>query len=94
VVARIYVRHLRALQRELITTLAGDEDLGPGLSGDVVARYRQEAARHTEDFLNRWDVIVDYLHHRTIQRLVHLARGAVPDDAAPAVAAPDGRVRA
>jgi DNA-binding transcriptional MerR regulator len=92
VVAKIYVRHLRALQRDLIATLAGDDDLGPGLSSDVVARYRQEAAGHTEDFLNRWDVIVDYLHHRTIQRLVHLARAN--DRAAPDPAAPDGRVRA
>jgi DNA-binding transcriptional MerR regulator len=74
VVAQIYVRHLRALKSELIETLAGNEDLGPGLSSDVVDGFRREAARHTEDFLTRWDVIVDYLHHRMIQQLVHLAR--------------------
>jgi DNA-binding transcriptional MerR regulator len=73
IVTRIYVRHLRALQRELLTTLAGDTDLGPELGGDEVIRFRRQAAILTEEYLSRWDVIMDYLHHRTIQRLVHLA---------------------
>ncbi|HEX7444511.1 MAG TPA: MerR family transcriptional regulator [Acidimicrobiales bacterium] len=75
VVLPIYMRHIQALQEELLCTLSGRADLGPDLSSEVVAAYNARAAEHTEAFLNRWDVIVDYLHHRMIQRLVHLARG-------------------
>jgi len=74
VVLPIYMRHIRALEEELLCALSGRTDLGPELSGDAVAAYNARAAAHTEAFLNRWDVIVDYLHHRMIQRLVHLAR--------------------
>ncbi|HEX7459429.1 MAG TPA: MerR family transcriptional regulator [Acidimicrobiales bacterium] len=74
VVLPIYMRHMGALQEELLCTLSGRTDLGPDLSGDAVAAYNARAAEHTDAFLNRWDVIVDYLHHRMIQRLVHLAR--------------------
>jgi len=74
VVLPIYVGHLRALQRDLIGALSGPANLGPELPADVVADYGRRAAAQTEEFLRCWDVIVDYLHHRMIQRLVHLAR--------------------
>lgn len=74
VVVPIYVRHINALREELIVTLSEHASLGPDLPGDMVAAYNVRAAEQTEAFLNRWDVIVDYLHHRMVQRLVHLAR--------------------
>jgi DNA-binding transcriptional MerR regulator len=78
VVVPIYVRHINALREELIVTLSERAGLGPDLPGDLVAAYNARAAEETEAFLNRWDVIVDYLHHRMVQRLVHLARGSRP----------------
>ena len=46
------------------------------LPPEVVAAYAERTARNHEAFLYRWDVVVDYLHHRMIQRLVHRAAGA------------------
>jgi DNA-binding transcriptional MerR regulator len=76
VVVPIYVRHINALREELIVTLTERAGLGPDLPGEAVASYNTRAAEQTEAFLSRWDVIVDYLHHRMVQRLVHLARGS------------------
>ncbi len=76
VILPLYVKHIGALERDLIKTLGGRADLGPEIPADVVASYAQRSAEHTESFLHRWDVIVDYLHHRMIQRLVHGARSA------------------
>jgi DNA-binding transcriptional MerR regulator len=73
IVAKIYVRHLRELQLELIDTLTGETDIGPDLSRGEVVQFRRQAAILTDEYLSRWDMIMDYLHHRTIQRLVHLA---------------------
>ncbi|HEY5109314.1 MAG TPA: MerR family transcriptional regulator [Acidimicrobiales bacterium] len=70
----IYVRHVRALERDLIEAFSGAADPIPGVGSEAVAKYAQRSARHTEAFLYRWDVVVDYLHHRMIQRLVHQAR--------------------
>lgn len=75
VVLPIYQRHIHALQEDLVATLSERANLGPELSGGAVAAYNARATDHTEAFLNRWDVIVDYLHHRMVQRLVYLARG-------------------
>jgi len=72
----IYVRHVRALEHELIEAFSGASDPIHGVGSEVVATYAQRSARHTEAFLYRWDVVVDYLHHRMIQRLVHQARSA------------------
>ena len=80
VVVPIYVRHINVLREELIVTLSERAGLGPDLPGDMVAAYNTRAAEQTEAFLNRWDVIVDYLHHRMVQRLVHLARVTRPPD--------------
>lgn len=70
----IYVRHVRALEHELITAFSGAGDPIPEVGSEAVATYAQHSARHTDEFLYRWDVVVDYLHHRMIQRLVHHAR--------------------
>jgi DNA-binding transcriptional MerR regulator len=79
VVLPIYVHHVLALEKDLVGALAGDTDLSPELPAEVVVSYADRAVRHTEEFLYRWDVIVDYLHHRMIQRLVHRARaGSTP----------------
>ncbi len=80
VVLPLYLKHVRALERDLIATLSGRADLGPDLPPEVVASYAQQSAKHTESFLYRWDVIVDYLHHRMIQRLVHRARSLSTGD--------------
>jgi DNA-binding transcriptional MerR regulator len=74
VVLPLYVRHVRALERDLIAALSGVTDLGPELPAEAVAAYAERMAHHTEAFLYRWDVVVDYLHHRMIQRLVWRAR--------------------
>jgi MerR HTH family regulatory protein len=81
----IYVRHVRALEEDLVAALSGFSDLGPELPAEVVLSYAQRAAQRTESFLYRWDVVVDYLHHRMIQRLVHRARAMV-GSGAPAAA--------
>jgi hypothetical protein len=80
VVLPIYLRHVRALEKDLVGALAGVTDLGPDLPAEAVASYAARAAQHTEAFLYRWDVIVDYLHHRMIQRLVYRARSAVASE--------------
>ncbi len=77
VVLPLYLRHMRALEDDLVATLSGRMDLNPELTADVVAEYAKRTARHNEAFLVRWDVVVDYLHHRMIQRLVHRARSLV-----------------
>jgi len=38
-----------------------------------VSSYARRTAAESGAFLYRWDVVVDYLHHRMIQRLVHRA---------------------
>lgn len=73
VVMAVYVRHMRSLQRDLIATLAGGDEAS-GLSPETMAEYRRKATVLTEGYLSRWDVIVDYLHHRAIERLVFMAR--------------------
>jgi DNA-binding transcriptional MerR regulator len=77
VVLPIYVRHVQALEHDLMDALSGQSDFGPTLPKGAVATYSRRTAEHTEVFLYRWDVIVDYLHHRMIQRLVHRARTAM-----------------
>ncbi len=77
VVLPLYLRHMRALEDDLLAALSGQKDLSPDLSAEVVVEYAKQTARHNEAFLVRWDVVVDYLHHRMIQRLVHRARTAV-----------------
>lgn len=74
VIAKVYLAHMHELERDLISALSGDSDGGSGLSSDEVLRFRRQATILTEEYLARWDVIVDYLHHRAIQHLVSLAR--------------------
>jgi len=64
---------VEALERDLIGALSGLGDGVDELPADVVAAYAERTARNHEAFLYRWDVVVDYLHHRMIQRLVHRA---------------------
>ena len=78
VVLPIYVRHMRALEADLIGALSGSGTGGNDLPPDVVAAYAERTARHHEAFLFRWDVVVDYLHHRMIERLVHRAAAHAP----------------
>jgi DNA-binding transcriptional MerR regulator len=73
VVLPLYVRHMRALEADLVGALSGLGDPGHELPAEVVAAYAERTAVHHEAFLYRWDVVVDYLHHRMIQRLVHRA---------------------
>jgi hypothetical protein len=81
VVLPLYVRHMKALQSDLVNELSGLGDPGHELPPDVVVSYAQRTAQNHEAFLYRWDVVVDYLHHRMIQRLVH--RAAPGDDSDP-----------
>lgn len=76
VVLPLYVRHMQALESDLVGALSGPADAGHGLPPDVVTEYSRRTAQHHEAFLHRWDVVVDYLHHRMIQRLVHRASAA------------------
>lgn len=76
VVLPLYVRHMQALEADLVGALSGPADADHGLPTEVVASYARRTAQHHEAFLYRWDVVVDYLHHRMIQRLVHRAAGA------------------
>ena len=69
----IYLRHVRALEQDLIAAFSGSGDPLPEVSPEEIATYAQTTARDTEEYLFRWDVVVDYLHHRMIQRLVHRA---------------------
>ena len=73
VVLPIYVSHMKALQSDLIGALSGLTEIDHGLPPDVVNSYTRRTAQHHEAFLYRWDVVVDYLHHRMIQHLVHRA---------------------
>ncbi len=73
VVLPLYVRHMRALEADLVGALSGPADADHELPADVVTDYAKRTARNHEAFLHRWDVVVDYLHHRMIQRLVHRA---------------------
>jgi hypothetical protein len=73
---------MEALQSDLVDALSGPGDPDHGLPREVVASYARQTARNHEAFLYRWDVVVDYLHHRMIQRLVHRAasaNGSEPD---------------
>ena len=87
VVLPLYVRHMQALEADLIGALSGAGTGGNDLPPDVVADYAERTARHHEAFLFRWDVVVDYLHHRMIQRLVHRAavHASVVDQTTPGV---------
>jgi DNA-binding transcriptional MerR regulator len=76
VVLPIYVRHVAALEHDLIAIFAGQSDVSAEVRPEDLATYARRTAKHNETFLHRWDVIVDYLHHRMIQRLVHRARSA------------------
>ena len=87
VVLPLYVAHMQGLERDLVAALSGrrgpERDGGDqGLPAEVMAEYARRTSRHHEAFLYRWDVVVDYLHHRMIQRLVHRA-STVVGDAAP-----------
>ena len=73
VVLPLYVRHTQALEVDLVGALSGLGDPGHELPPEVVTAYAARTAQHHEAFLYRWDVVVDYLHHRMIQRLVHRA---------------------
>jgi len=73
VVLPLYVRHMKALQADLVNALSGLGDSDHELPPEVVASYTRRTAQNHEAFLYRWDVVVDYLHHRMIQRLVHRA---------------------
>jgi len=73
VVLPLYVRHMKALEEDLVSALSGLGDPDHELPPEVVASYTRRTARNHEAFLYRWDVVVDYLHHRMIQRLVHRA---------------------
>lgn len=83
VVLPIYVRHVRALEADLLVALSGRGDLGPDVARSDVSEYARRTAADSGAFLYRWDVVVDYLHHRMIQRLVHRARRAASTATAP-----------
>ena len=91
----IYVRHVRALESDLLVALSGQGDESANVPAEVMATYARRTAEHSGAFLSRWDVIVDYLHHRMIQRLVHRARsvatGAGAPDRVPDPAGPGGQ---
>jgi DNA-binding transcriptional MerR regulator len=83
VVLPLYVRHMQGLERDLVSALSGTDGSGEALSAEVVTSYARRTAQHHEAFLFRWDVVVDYLHHRMIQRLVHRASAVVGDAGPP-----------
>ncbi len=94
VVLPVYVRHIRALEADLLEALSGQRDLGPQANRTDVATYARHTAEHSRAFLYRWDVVVDYLHHRMIERLVHRARTAGDRSGADGRSADVGPVRA
>jgi DNA-binding transcriptional MerR regulator len=77
--ARIYAEGVEATQAQVLSLFSsgGATDWGPGeLDG-----LRAVAAQHTTELLPVMRRLVDYLHHRTIQRLTldAIARGALPE---------------
>ena len=79
---RIYAEGVEAMQRRVVDLFAagGELDWDPS---DLRA-FREAAAQHASELFTRTRQIVDYTHHRTIQRLTlgAIERGTVADPAA------------
>ena len=76
-VGRIYAEGIEATQRQVVDLFAtgGELDWDPA----DLQEFQDVAARHASDILARARRIVDYTHHRTIQRLTlgAIERGTV-----------------
>jgi DNA-binding transcriptional MerR regulator len=77
--ARIYADGVEATQAQVLNLFSsgGATDWGPG----ELDALRAVAAQHTTELLPVMRRLVDYLHHRTIQRLTldAIGRGALPE---------------
>ncbi|MFO7590354.1 MAG: MerR family transcriptional regulator [Acidimicrobiia bacterium] len=80
-VGRIYAEGIEATQRRVVDLFAtgGELDWDP----DDLHAFQEIAAQHASSVLGRARLIVDYTHHRTIQRLTlgAIERGTVPPPA-------------
>ncbi len=83
VVLPLYVRHMKALRADLVNALSGLGEPDHEVPSEMVVSYARRTAQNHEAFLYRWDVVVDYLHHRMIQGLVHRAASADDPDPDP-----------
>jgi DNA-binding transcriptional MerR regulator len=75
---RIYANGIESTQREVVDLFTTGGKL-PWESDDL-QRFQDDASRAATEILPRARRIVDYLHHRTIQRLTlgAIERGAIP----------------
>lgn len=78
-IGRIYARGVEATQSEIVR-LFGTGD-GIDLEGDELRRFQAVSTGNAPELLRQMRRIIDYTHHRTIQRLTLAAieRGAVPE---------------
>ena len=83
-IGRIYAEGIEATQRQVVELFATGGNLEWTPEG--LAAFQDVAAHHTSEILTRARRIVDYTHHRTIQRLTlgaieHGVDASTPDDA-------------
>ncbi len=75
---RIYAAGIEATQRQVVELFAGGGELT--WEGDSLAAFQALVGKHSIEMLPVMRRLVDYAHHRTMQRLALAAieRGALP----------------
>jgi len=69
--AGIYIRQMAALRQDLLDTFGEPlSDIGPDLPSDEIEAFVTAASTQIEGYLDHFEVLLAYLHRRTLERLV------------------------
>ena len=68
--AQIYLKQMSALSEQLVNTFAGDTDLSPYVSPEELNDFFARATEDVAVFQSQIDVLMEYLHRRTLEKLV------------------------
>jgi DNA-binding transcriptional MerR regulator len=68
--AGIYIHQMDALRQELLACFGEPlNDLGPELRPDEIEAFVTAASTHIDGYLDHFEVVLAYLHRRTLERL-------------------------
>jgi hypothetical protein len=68
--AGIYIHQMVALRQELLACFGEPlNDLGPELRPDEIEAFVTAASTHIDGYLDHFEVVLTYLHRRTLERL-------------------------
>jgi MerR HTH family regulatory protein len=70
IIAKIYLTQMRSLNEQLVKTFGGDTDLTSFVSPVELEAFFERAITEIRMILSQIDVLIEYLHRRTIAHLV------------------------